>query len=164
MTFLPAAPPEKQKAVERLVNRILAAKQRDAKADTSAWEREVASQPRRVLPRKTMAAIATGGDVLVYALYGLTPEKKPSSKPPRNECPHPERRCGTCLAEAPAGMEEKFQRQRADQISPMGSVCRSWRQVEVRGEPRCQVPSARRYAKRPGAGCITLSPPFFASG
>ena len=38
-----------------LVDRILAAKQRDAEADTSALEREI--------------------DELVYALYGLTPEE-----------------------------------------------------------------------------------------
>jgi hypothetical protein len=38
-----------------LVNHILAAKQRDAKADVSALEQEV--------------------DQLVYALYGLTPEE-----------------------------------------------------------------------------------------
>jgi len=49
------ASPEKQKAMERLVDRILAAKQRDAGADTSALEREI--------------------DQLVYALYGLTPEE-----------------------------------------------------------------------------------------
>ena len=52
---IPAASPEKQKPVERLVDRILAAKQRDAEADTSALEREI--------------------DELVYALYGLTPEE-----------------------------------------------------------------------------------------
>ena len=39
----------------RLVDRILAAKQRDAGADLSALEREI--------------------DELVYALYGLTPEE-----------------------------------------------------------------------------------------
>jgi len=39
----------------RRVDRILAAKQRDAEADTSALEREI--------------------DALVYALYGLTPEE-----------------------------------------------------------------------------------------
>ena len=50
-----AAPPEKQKPVERLVARILAAKQRDAEADTGGLEREI--------------------DELVYALYGLTPEE-----------------------------------------------------------------------------------------
>jgi hypothetical protein len=42
-------------SVERLVDRILAAKARDAEADTSALEREI--------------------DQLVYALYGLTPEE-----------------------------------------------------------------------------------------
>ena len=52
---IPAAPPEKQKPVERLVERILSAKQRDAGADVSALEREL--------------------DELVYALYGLTPEE-----------------------------------------------------------------------------------------
>ena len=46
---------EKQKSLGRLVDRILAAKQRDADADTSAWDREI--------------------DQLVYALYGLTPEE-----------------------------------------------------------------------------------------
>lgn len=54
-TPVPAGSPEKQKAVERLVDRILAAKARDAGADLSAWEREI--------------------DQLVYALYGLTPEE-----------------------------------------------------------------------------------------
>jgi len=52
---IPAAAPEKQKAVERLVDRILAAKARDAGADVSALEREI--------------------DQMVYALYGLTPEE-----------------------------------------------------------------------------------------
>jgi hypothetical protein len=45
----------KRKAVERLVDRIIATKQRDAEADTIALEREI--------------------DQLVYALYGLTPEE-----------------------------------------------------------------------------------------
>jgi hypothetical protein len=44
-----------QKPVERLVERILLAKQRDARADVSALEREI--------------------DELVYALYHLTPEE-----------------------------------------------------------------------------------------
>lgn len=52
---IPAATPEKQKAVERLVDRILAAKARDATADVSALEREI--------------------DALVHALYALTPEE-----------------------------------------------------------------------------------------
>ena len=52
---IPAASPEKQMPVARLVDRILAAKQREAEADTSAWEREI--------------------DELVDALYGLTPEE-----------------------------------------------------------------------------------------
>jgi hypothetical protein len=52
---IPAASAEQQKAVERLVDRILAAKARDAAADVSGWEREI--------------------DQLVYALYGLTPEE-----------------------------------------------------------------------------------------
>jgi hypothetical protein len=47
--------PEAQKPVIKLVDRILAAKQRDAETDTSALEREL--------------------DELVYALYGLTPEE-----------------------------------------------------------------------------------------
>jgi hypothetical protein len=50
---IPAATPEKQKAVERLVDRILTAKARDAGVDVSALEREIDQQ--------------------VYALYGLTP-------------------------------------------------------------------------------------------
>ncbi len=49
----------------RLVARILAAKQREAEADTSALERDI--------------------DELVYALYGLPRKKKPSCKPPPNE-------------------------------------------------------------------------------
>jgi hypothetical protein len=52
---IPAAPPEKQNAMVRLVDRVLAAKQRNAEADVSALEREI--------------------DQLVYALYGLTPEE-----------------------------------------------------------------------------------------
>lgn len=52
---VPATSPEQQKAVERLVDRILVAKQRDAEADVSALEREI--------------------DELVYALYGLTSEE-----------------------------------------------------------------------------------------
>ena len=52
---IPAVPPPQQKPVERLVERILAAKQKDPAADTSAMEREIDQQ--------------------VYALYGLTPEE-----------------------------------------------------------------------------------------
>ena len=47
--------PDEQKPFIKLVDRILAAKQRDAEADVSALEREI--------------------DELVYALYGLTPEE-----------------------------------------------------------------------------------------
>lgn len=53
---IPAVPTEKQKPMEMLVERILAAKQRDAGADVSALEQEL--------------------DELVYALYGLTKEEK----------------------------------------------------------------------------------------
>lgn len=52
---IPTASPAQQKTVERLVGRIMSAKQRDAGADVSALEREL--------------------DELVYALYGLTPEE-----------------------------------------------------------------------------------------
>jgi hypothetical protein len=52
---IPAASPEKQKSVEQLVDRILAAKERDAEADVSGLEREI--------------------DQLVYSLYGLTPDE-----------------------------------------------------------------------------------------
>ncbi|MEI7730050.1 MAG: Eco57I restriction-modification methylase domain-containing protein [Verrucomicrobiota bacterium] len=52
---IPVVASEAQKPVARLVERILAAKRRDAEADTSALEREI--------------------DKLVYALYGLTPEE-----------------------------------------------------------------------------------------
>ncbi|MBI2497282.1 MAG: hypothetical protein HYV75_04950 [Opitutae bacterium] len=52
---IPAASPEKQKAVEHLVDRILAAKTRNATTDVSGLEREL--------------------NQLVYALYGLTPEE-----------------------------------------------------------------------------------------
>ncbi len=54
-TPIPAASSDKQKAVERLVDRILAAKARDAGADTSTLEREI--------------------DQLVYKLYGLSEEE-----------------------------------------------------------------------------------------
>ena len=50
---VPTVTPAQQKPVERLVERILSAKQRDAGADVSALEREI--------------------DELVYALYCLTP-------------------------------------------------------------------------------------------
>ena len=50
---IPAATPAQQKAVEKLVNRILAAKRQQPGADTTALEQEI--------------------DRLVYALYGLTP-------------------------------------------------------------------------------------------
>ncbi|MCL4218258.1 MAG: hypothetical protein KJ052_14820, partial [Candidatus Hydrogenedentes bacterium] len=52
---IPAVLPEQQIPVQRLVERILSAKQHDAQADTSALEREI--------------------DQLVYGLYGLTPEE-----------------------------------------------------------------------------------------
>ncbi|MEI6196239.1 MAG: TaqI-like C-terminal specificity domain-containing protein, partial [Verrucomicrobiota bacterium] len=52
---IPAVPSEKQMPVERLVNRILAAKAQDADADVSTLEQEI--------------------DKLVYALYALTPEE-----------------------------------------------------------------------------------------
>jgi hypothetical protein len=48
-------PSEQQNPVERLVERILSAKQREAGADVSALGRKI--------------------DELVYALYGLTPEE-----------------------------------------------------------------------------------------
>jgi adenine-specific DNA-methyltransferase len=50
-----SAPRSDQLRITTLVDRILAAKQRDAEADTSALEREI--------------------DKFVYALYGLTPEE-----------------------------------------------------------------------------------------
>ena len=53
---IPAATLEKQRPVERLVEQILSAKQRDAGADVSTLEREI--------------------DELVYALYGVTDEEK----------------------------------------------------------------------------------------
>jgi len=57
LSEIPIARPGKQAgAIVALVDRILAAKQRDAEADTSALEREI--------------------DELVYALYGLTKEEK----------------------------------------------------------------------------------------
>ena len=57
-------PGEQQKPLERLVERILSAKQRDAGADVSTLEREL--------------------DELVYALYGLTPGRK-SPRPSRGQ-------------------------------------------------------------------------------
>jgi hypothetical protein len=53
---IPKADNEQQRPVIQLVSKILAAKQREAEADTSALEREL--------------------DELVYALYGLTKEEK----------------------------------------------------------------------------------------
>lgn len=52
---LPGVSPERQKAVERLVDGILAAKAVDAEADTSSLESKI--------------------DQLVYQPYGLTPEE-----------------------------------------------------------------------------------------
>ena len=53
---IPKADKDRQRPIVQLVRNILAAKQRDAEADTSALEREI--------------------DELVYALYGLTEEEK----------------------------------------------------------------------------------------
>ncbi len=55
VSALPIAPTDGPKPIENLVNKILAAKQRDARADTSEMEHEI--------------------DRHVYALYGLTPEE-----------------------------------------------------------------------------------------
>lgn len=52
---IPKADKDRQRPVIQLVGTILAAKKRDAEADTSALERQI--------------------DELVYALYGLTPEE-----------------------------------------------------------------------------------------
>ncbi len=52
---IPTATPEQQEGLEHLIDRILASKQANAAADTSALEREIDQQ--------------------VYALYGLTPEE-----------------------------------------------------------------------------------------
>jgi hypothetical protein len=52
---IPAASPETQKPVERLVDRILAAKAQDPSADVAALERQI--------------------DALVYHLYALTPDE-----------------------------------------------------------------------------------------
>ena len=52
---IPAVSPAQQKPLEHLVERILAAKQANPAADTSAMEREIDQQ--------------------VCALYGLTPEE-----------------------------------------------------------------------------------------
>jgi adenine-specific DNA-methyltransferase len=58
LSEIPVARPRSNQAgaITTLVDHILAAKQRDAEADTSALEREI--------------------DELVYVLYGLTPEEK----------------------------------------------------------------------------------------
>lgn len=53
---IPKADKDQQRSIVQLVGKILAAKQQDAEADTSALEREI--------------------DELVYALFGLTPEEK----------------------------------------------------------------------------------------
>jgi len=52
---IPPTTTEKQASLIKLVDRILAAKVRDARADTSEMEQEI--------------------DRHVYALYGLTPEE-----------------------------------------------------------------------------------------
>ena len=52
---LPKNGEKNREQITKLVDRILAAKQREAEADVSALEREI--------------------DELVYALYGLTPEE-----------------------------------------------------------------------------------------
>jgi type I restriction-modification system DNA methylase subunit len=57
---IPKADKDRQRPVIQLVGKILAAKQREAEADTSALEREI--------------------DELVYALYGLTPAEIKSIK------------------------------------------------------------------------------------
>lgn len=57
VAYLPIATPtdEQRRAIEERVEKILAAKRKDGKADTSALEREI--------------------DQLVYRLYGLMPEE-----------------------------------------------------------------------------------------
>jgi len=52
---IPEASKEQQQVIINLVNKIIAVKKEDAKADTSAWEKEI--------------------DMLVYELYGLTEEE-----------------------------------------------------------------------------------------
>ena len=52
---IPAANPQQQKALERIAERIIAAKDKDATADVSAFEREIDEQ--------------------VCGLYGLTKEE-----------------------------------------------------------------------------------------
>ena len=55
--------------MKKLVGRILAT------VNGSRWEREIASQPRKVFPKTWTSAIAAGGDQLASALHGLTPEE-----------------------------------------------------------------------------------------
>lgn len=52
---IPEASKEQQQVIINLVNKIIAVKKEDAKADTSAWEKEI--------------------DRLVYELYGLTEDE-----------------------------------------------------------------------------------------
>ncbi|HED01115.1 MAG TPA: hypothetical protein ENN18_12190 [Proteobacteria bacterium] len=52
---IPEVPMEKQTPIVKLVDQILAVKQKDLQADTSALERQI--------------------DQMAYALYGLTPEE-----------------------------------------------------------------------------------------
>jgi hypothetical protein len=67
------------------------AKRADPAADVSAWEREVASQPRRVFPQVSTVAGATSGDERVYRLYGLTKEEVKMWRRRRKEHPFAKR-------------------------------------------------------------------------
>ena len=51
---------------------ILAAKRTGDAATVTALEAEIASQPRKMFPKKLLVAGATGGDAHVFRLYALT--------------------------------------------------------------------------------------------
>ena len=70
---IPAAAPEKQRAVERLVDRILAAKQRDVVLRSEAPSPQAEAELARLA--EAVAKAEAEIDELVYALYGLTPEE-----------------------------------------------------------------------------------------
>ena len=52
-----------------LVDGILAAKRTGDAATVTALEAEIASQPRKMFPKKLPVAGATGGDTHVFRLY-----------------------------------------------------------------------------------------------
>jgi adenine-specific DNA-methyltransferase len=73
---IPVVPTQKQKPVERLVERILSAKQRDVGLRSGASSPQASADVRELACLDEAIAKAEAElDELVYALYALTPEE-----------------------------------------------------------------------------------------